>query len=107
MAEDKHLIEWQPDTRIREDLHYDATDDMCTSVRTQDAEWIVERAKRFREIAPKHHNDAYTFAGTVPAVVMDKAIREGWANDGAAWIRYLNENPAFKTTNGPIDPKRD
>lgn len=61
----------------------------------QDADDILAEAKHAREQC--RSQGAFERVGTVPGIVYDQAVREGWAHDMDRWMRYLNENPAFRT----------
>jgi hypothetical protein len=69
-------------------------------VAQQDVTGLIEANKRARE--KDQSKNVFRRVGSVPLVVYEKALREGWANDMKAWDRYLNENPAFKTWEGHL-----
>jgi hypothetical protein len=71
-------------------------------VRTlQDCEPIIERAKLLSELSP---GKEFRHVGLIPLSVLDKAHREGWFNDKAAWRKWRNDpdNRKFRTWPGDI-----
>jgi hypothetical protein len=66
----------------------------------QDVDAVLAEAKRARD--EDQSKRTFRRVGTVPLIVYEQAVREGWANDEKAWERYLNENPAFKTWEGRL-----
>jgi hypothetical protein len=105
---DKHLIDVQRDALIADVLHYDPTDDMCTMVRTQDVEPILELNKAQRKEAPRRAPDGMVHLGRIPAVIADDLHRKGILQDSQRLRRWIldPDNAAFLVRD-PIDPKRD
>lgn len=71
-------------------------------VTTQDCGAILAANRRDAEVDQRGR--PFRLAARVPLAVVDRAIREGWMNDKAAWRRWLNDadNRAFRVTGGRI-----
>lgn len=84
------------DTVKRKRTYY-AEEDGKTFLDTyQDVEPMIEAAKVLAE-EPPCPSTGMRFMAVIPDEVMDRAIREGWLEDPAAWRRWLNDrdNRAF------------
>jgi hypothetical protein len=82
--------------------HTDRADGRMTFETIEDHEPTVESAKLLRENAnPKA---MMRHVARVPMVVYEQAMREGWAEDQAAWTRWLNDpdNKAFRVWEGTV-----
>jgi hypothetical protein len=68
----------------------------------EDVEPLLESVKVLRE-DHKSRGDMKHVA-RIPVTIYEKAIREGWANDQAAWARFLNDpdNAAFRVWTGRL-----
>lgn len=62
----------------------------------QDCTQLVEAAKVLAEVPPRKE-DGWRFMCIIPAPVFDRAAREGWLHDKAAWRKWMNDsdNRAF------------
>jgi hypothetical protein len=87
-------------TRV-EHFHYDFADEVGRIVETEDCGPITEAAKVMADQPP---GKDFRHVAYVPTHVMDRAFREGWFNDPAAWKRWLNDpdNRAFRTGSGRV-----
>jgi hypothetical protein len=68
----------------------------------EDVEPLLDSVKHMREVQnPKAH---MRHVAEVPVTIYEKAVREGWANDQAAWARFLNDpdNRAFRVWEGRL-----
>ncbi len=103
MAERKFIYE--ADGRIARELHVEdptKADAGFTLNTVEDCEPIVESAKVLRE-DHKPRGDLKHVA-RVPVTVVERALREGWFHDQAAWNRWLNDpdNRAFRVWEGRV-----
>lgn len=67
----------------------------------QDVAPIVAAARVLAEQAPGRD---FRHAAFIPEIVLDRAMREGWLHDKAAWKRWANDpaNAAFRTWPGRL-----
>lgn len=84
------MLDWLADER-RATLHHKEDGRFYVESR-QDAEPIVEWVKQ-RANMPDDKD--FKFVGSVPMSAVNQALIEGWANDPAAWRKYLADNPKF------------
>ena len=68
----------------------------------EDVEPLLDSVKVLRE-DHKPRGDMKHVA-RVPVTIVEKAMREGWFNDQAAWARFLNDpdNAAFRVWEGKL-----
>ncbi|HEY4252997.1 MAG TPA: hypothetical protein VGM87_17435 [Roseomonas sp.] len=71
-------------------------------VTRQDCDGILAANRRDTE-ADQRGRD-FRLAARVPLTVIDRAMREGWMNDRAAWRRWLNDgaNAGFRVWQGRV-----
>ena len=67
----------------------------------QDVEPVIEAA---RILADEPPGKDFRHAAFIPDVVLERAMREGWLHDRAAWKRWANDpaNAAFRTWKGRL-----
>jgi hypothetical protein len=67
----------------------------------QDVEPILDAAKVLADEAP---GKDFRHAAFIPDVVLDRAFREGWFHDAAAWKRWANDpaNRGYRTWPGRL-----
>lgn len=89
---------------VSEVVHIDAEHpDHLIMETIQDCEPIIERAKVLSEMSPRK-DEVFRHVGTMPQIVMERAMREGWWNDPDAIKRWLNDpdNRAFRSWKGRV-----
>jgi len=79
----------------------DDAEGTVTHVMAQDCEPVIAAAAARRELPM---DKELRPVAEVPMVVIERAMREGWINDQAAWRRWLNDsdNRAFRVWGGRI-----
>ena len=93
------LLDLVPEAR-RETLYHE--EDGRTFVETrQDVEPIVAAARIVADLPPGRD---FRHAAYIPDVVLERAFREGWFHDRAAWKRWANDsaNADFRTWKGRL-----
>jgi hypothetical protein len=82
--------------------HTDEVEGKLTFETLEDHEPTIESAKALREHVTRR--DPFRHVARVPLIVYEKALREGWADDEAAWKRWLNssENRDFRVWEGTV-----
>ena len=88
---------------IREFVAQDTDDDGTYHVHTRvNADPILRRNKMLQENHAARGDMKHV--ASIPITVYEKALREGWAEDKAAWKRYLNDpdNRAFRVWEGRV-----
>jgi hypothetical protein len=84
-------------------IHAPRYEDQDTVLQTvEDCEPIVESARHLREVHQAGSDMKHV--ARVPVTVVEKAMREGWFNDQAAWNRWLNDpdNRDFRVWQGRV-----
>ncbi|WKV16967.1 hypothetical protein [Microcystis phage MJing1] len=89
-------VEYNPyavESRQGGDMHF---------VTEQDCSGIVAANKRDADVDQRKRQ--FRLAARVPLAVVERAMREGWFNDKAAWKKWLNdgENRDFRVIGGRI-----
>jgi len=86
--------------RITEVAHLDGDDLHIETI--EDCEPLVRQAKAMADIIDDNPPKHYRPAAVIPNHVMDRAYREGWLHDKAAWKRWMNdsENSKFRIWKG-------
>lgn len=83
--------------------HSDASNPSVLAWETiEDHQPTIESAKQLREHVTRQ--DTFRHVARVPLTVYEQALREGWADDEAAWKRWLNDgqNAAFRVWEGKV-----
>lgn len=89
---------------VSEVVHIDAEHpDHLIMETIQDCEPIIERAKLLSEMSPQK-GEVFRHVGTMPQIEVERAMREGWWNDGDALKRWLNDpdHRAFRSWHGVV-----
>jgi hypothetical protein len=84
-------------------IHAPRYEDQDTVLQTvEDCEPIVESVRHLREAQAPRADMKHV--ARVPVTVVEKAMREGWFNDQAAWDRWLNDpdNRDFRVWEGRV-----
>ncbi len=81
--------------------HLDAADGVLAIETREDCAPIAAAARTIAERPPGRD---FRHAAFVPSHVLDRAFREGWFHDAAAWKRWANdaENRAFRSWGGRL-----
>lgn len=82
-------------------VHVNDADETVTFNMAQDCEPIIAAARARRELPM---DKELRPVAEVPMVVIERAMREGWINDQAAWAKWLNDpdNRAFRVWEGRV-----
>lgn len=85
------------DGNLKEYVHFDpANPDDLIIEEVEYTELLKEAA---RMIADQDPSSEFRHAAIIPRTVMRQAMREGWANDSAAWKKWANDgNNAYLRT---------
>lgn len=61
--------------------------------RYQDCQSVVDRARLHRDIGADRlwGEEKVRFVASIPQILIDQAIREGWIHDADRWTRLLND----------------
>lgn len=83
-------------------IAHDDTDGTYTLAAEQVVDGLIEENKRLRENQTGKEN--FRLEARVPAVIAEKAMKEGWFHDDDAWKRWLNnpDNRDFRVNQGRI-----
>jgi hypothetical protein len=93
---------------VKEIITHEHEDDDTLHIRTaQDIAPVLDLVDR---LADMHHvvghrkSQQMVPVAEVPMVIYEQAMREGWAEDPAAWKRWLNDkqNEPFRITKGRV-----
>lgn len=87
--------------RTRELFSYDFATEETRIIEIEDCGPLVEAA---RILADQPPGKDFRHAAYIPQYVFNRAFREGWLHDKAAWKRWANdpENAAFRTWKGRL-----
>ena len=80
---------------------YDFTDDTARIIEIEDCGPITEAA---RVMADRRPGADFRHVAYIPGHVLNRAFREGWFHDRAAWKRWANDpdNADFRTWKGRL-----
>ena len=98
MSSRQQLLDIADDGTWYELAHTDDDGNLMIELR-ENCEPIIEGAKILSDMTP---GKEFRHAAVIPKFVMDRAYREGWANDPKAWKRWANDadNRMFRTWPG-------
>ena len=94
------LLDLLPGSR-RKTIYHELEGGRMAIETRQDVEPIVAAA---RILAGETPGRDFRHAAFIPEIVVDRAMREGWLHDKAAWKRWANDpaNAAFRTWPGRL-----
>jgi hypothetical protein len=96
---------WDVKGDIVQVLHTHDVDrpDDVTLETVQDVEPVLDEVLALREAGGKTAG-GMAHVARIPMIIYERALREGWADDDAAWARFLNDpdNAAFRVWGGHL-----
>lgn len=82
-------------------FHYDFAEDVARIIEVEDTGPLLQAASIMADQPP---GAEFRHAAYIPQHVLNRAFREGWFHDRAAWKRWANDpdNAKFRTWKGRL-----